>query len=111
MLMFDRNIKIREHGHIAEFYPLLLRELLAMYLPIPININQRGLNRLNRFIMPLQLTQHHTLINIRGGYSLKGILIVLLQQALLDLQGNVHRLERILILFIEFVDAAEVVEA
>lgn len=61
--------------------------------------------------MHRQLTQYHTLVDISRRDGLESILVVLFEESLFDLEGHLHRFERIFELLVDFVDAAEVVKA
>jgi len=111
MLMFHCYVEVREHSHVAQLYRLLLGELLAVHLPVFLDIEQRCLDRFDCLIVHRQLTQYHTLVDISRRDGLESILVVLFEESLFNLEGHLHRFERIFELLVDFVDAAEVVKA
>ena len=55
--------------------------------------------------------QDHAFVDVRAGDRFVSVLEVIVQQPLLNLEGDLQRLQSVLVLPVFFVDAAEVVEA
>lgn len=111
VLMLYCNVIVRQHGHVPDLALFLLRDSRAETQLVFLQIVQTGLDGLYGFLVQGEVGQDDTFIDVCTGNRFVGILKVLFQQALFDLKGYFQGLESIFVLFIFFVNAAEVIEA
>lgn len=96
MLVLDCDVEVCEHGHVAEFYLLFLGEILVVRLSVFFDIEERSFDGFDGLVVHRQLAEDDAFVDVGGGYGLEGVLVVLFQQGLFDLQSHLHSLQRIL---------------